>query len=121
MKKRNLFLNLAIIVALVFLFTGGVYATGEKKKETATKTTKTADKKTTKTANKTDTSVAKVNINKASKEELTQLDGIGPAKAEAIMAYREKNGHFAKPEDLMNVKGIGEATFNKNKNRIILK
>ena len=117
MKKRNLFCKLAIILALVFLFTGGVYAkSDDKKKETATKKTETADK-----ADKTEKSTAKVNINKASKDELTQLDGIGPAKAEQIVAYRKKNGKFEKAEDLMNVTGIGEATFNKNKDRIIVK
>ncbi len=114
MKRKNLFLKLAIILAIVFLFSGGVYAkSDEKKKETATKKTETADK--------TEKSTDKVNINKATKDELTQLDGIGPVKAEQIVAYREKNGKFEKPEDLMNVTGIGEATFNKNKDRIILK
>ena len=114
MKKRILFINLAIVLTLVFLFTGSVYAKDDAKKKT------TATKKT-ETANKADKTTTKVNINKASKEELTQLDGIGPAKAERIVAYREKNGKFEKPEDLMNVTGIGEATFKKNKDRIILK
>ena len=110
MKRQNMFFKLAIIFALVFLFTGGVWAkSAEKKKETAAK------------ADKTEQSSVKVNINKASKDELTQLDGIGPAKAEEIVAYRKKNGKFENAEDLMNVKGIGEAIFKKNKKRIILK
>ena len=107
MKKRILFINLAIVFTLVFLFTGGVYAkSDEKKKETA---------------NKADKSAVKVNINKASEDELTQLVGIGPAKAEAIVKYRKDNGKFKNPEDLMNVTGIGEATFKKNKDRITVK
>jgi len=110
MKKCNLFLKLIIIMTLVFLFAGIGYAkSGDKNKKTAAK------------ADKTEKSSVKVNINKASKEELTQLDGIGTVKAEAIVAYRKKNGKFKKAEDLMNVEGIGEATFKKNKNRIILK
>ncbi|MDM8541012.1 helix-hairpin-helix domain-containing protein [Desulfococcaceae bacterium HSG9] len=110
MKKRNLFYRLILILALVFLFTGGVYAKGdEKKKETAAK------------ADKTELSDIKVNINKAAKDELEQLEGIGPVKAEQIVAYRKKNGDFKKPEDIINVTGIGKATFEKNKDRIVLK
>lgn len=53
-------------------------------------------------------SVAKVNINTATVEELSQLKGIGEAKAKAIVEYREANGSFAKVEDLVLVKGIGQ-------------
>ncbi len=53
----------------------------------------------------------KININKAGLETLTQLKGIGPEKAKAIMAYRKKFGSFKKVEDLMQVKGIGEKIF----------
>jgi competence protein ComEA len=59
-----------------------------------------------------------VNINIASKEELMQLEGIGSAYAAKIIEYRETNGPFEKPEDIMNVKGIGEVTYEKNKHRI---
>mgnify|MGYP006291421625 CR=1 FL=1 len=60
-----------------------------------------------------------VNINTATKEELTTLDRVGPAIADRIIEYREKNG-FEKPEDIMNVKGVGEAVFERNKGRIIV-
>lgn len=59
-----------------------------------------------------------VNINIASKEELMQLEGVGSAYAQKIIEYREANGPFEKPEDIMNVKGIGTSTFEKNKDRI---
>jgi competence protein ComEA len=61
---------------------------------------------------------AKVNINTASAEELTQLQGIGPKYAAKIIEYREKNGSFAAAEDIMKIPGIGPATFEKNKERI---
>ena len=63
---------------------------------------------------------AKVNINTASAEELTQLQGVGPKYATKIIEYREKAGPFASPEDLKNVPGIGEKTFEKNKDMIVV-
>jgi len=55
----------------------------------------------------------KININTASLEQLQNLTGVGPSKAEGIISYREENGPFQKPEDLLNVSGIGEKTLNK--------
>ncbi|SFP20102.1 helix-hairpin-helix domain-containing protein [Salibacterium halotolerans] len=57
----------------------------------------------------------KVRINYAEAEELEALPGIGPAKAAAIMAYREEKGFFEKAEDLLNVSGIGEASLEQMK------
>ena len=56
-----------------------------------------------------------ININTASAEQLIQLNGIGASHAAAIIAYREKNGPFQTPENLMKVPRIGEKTFEKNK------
>ncbi|GGP12558.1 helix-hairpin-helix domain-containing protein [Oceanobacillus neutriphilus] len=53
----------------------------------------------------------KVKINSATSEELTQLPGIGPAKAEAIIAHRDNHGQFQKAEDLLDISGIGEKTL----------
>jgi competence protein ComEA len=53
----------------------------------------------------------KVRINYATAEEIQQLPGIGPSKANAILEYREEHGFFQKPEDLLNVSGIGEKTL----------
>lgn len=50
----------------------------------------------------------KININRASADELQLLDGVGPSTANAIVEYREQNGAFASVDDLVNVKGIGE-------------
>lgn len=54
---------------------------------------------------------SRVNINQASKDELETLPGIGPAKAQAILDFREENGSFKEVEDLLQVNGIGEKTL----------
>jgi len=60
----------------------------------------------------------KININKASAVELTQLNRIGPKLSQRIVEYREKHGPFERPGDIMQVKGIGPKTFELNKDRI---
>ncbi len=60
----------------------------------------------------------KVNINTASLDELETLSGIGEAKARAIIEYRSENKEFKSIEDILNVKGIGQALFEKIKNSI---
>jgi len=59
-----------------------------------------------------------ININTCTQVELETLDGIGPSTAKKIIDYREENGRFKKIEDIQNVSGIGEATFNNIKNDI---
>lgn len=61
-----------------------------------------------------------VSINTGTIEELMTLPGIGKAKAEAIIKYREENGGFKKIEDIMNIKGIGNSMYEKIKNYIML-
>ena len=62
-----------------------------------------------------------ININQASELDLAvALLGIGPAKAKAIIEYRKQNGAFKRVEDLMLVKGIGNATLEKNRDRLRL-
>ena len=65
-----------------------------------------------------DTSSSLVNINIASIAELTTLPGIGEAKAQKIITYREENGYFKTIEELKNVSGIGDATFEQLKTLI---
>lgn len=63
--------------------------------------------------------VGAVDINSADAQTLAEeLHGIGLAKAEAIVAYREANGPFTSAEDLAKVKGVGAATVEKNRDAI---
>lgn len=62
-----------------------------------------------------------VNLNSAAAGELETLPGIGPAKAEAIIEYRETNGPFKSIEELKSISGIGDKTYDKLKENISVK
>ncbi|CAM5195731.1 Competence protein ComEA OS=Ureibacillus acetophenoni OX=614649 GN=SAMN05877842_102270 PE=4 SV=1 [Ureibacillus acetophenoni] len=62
-----------------------------------------------------------VNINSATEAELTTLPGIGPSKAQAIISYRDEFGRFQTVDELKNVSGIGDKTFEKLKEFITIK
>lgn len=98
---------MAIIVALMF-------GLGFSPALVSAKTTeaKTTDAKAT--AEQTKSEVAqKVDINKADAVMLTQIPGIGPKTADAIIAYRKDVGQFKSLEDLIEVKGIGPKKLEK--------
>lgn len=95
MKKRGIFV--AIFAALML---GLGFAPALVCAKTA------ADTKTTETQAKS-TAVQLIDINKADAETLTQIPGIGPKTAEAIIAYRKDVGEFKTLEELVEVKGIG--------------
>ena len=59
-----------------------------------------------------------IDLNSAGVEELISLPGIGEVKARAIIAYRDAYGGFVAAEEIMEVKGIGQATYDKIKDRI---
>jgi len=60
-----------------------------------------------------------VNVNTADAKTLArELDGVGMAKAEAIVSHRQKNGPFKSAEDLAKVKGLGRKTIDQNKSNL---
>ena len=95
----------ALLMCLCF-FSSHLYAADTSKAQSTKKVTKVTDKKSTK--------MQKVNINKASAQELQALKGIGQAKAKAIVDYRSKNGKFTDLQQLTMVAGIGEKLVNQN-------
>lgn len=78
-----------------------------------TKETDTKDKKQTKP-------LKKININTALAGDLQLLPGVGEVMAERIIEYREQKGGFRKPEDIKNVKGIGDKKFEQMKEYIVV-
>lgn len=62
-----------------------------------------------------------ININKATKEQLCELQGIGESTADKIITYRKENGNFKQVEDIKNVPGIGDAKYENIKDKISVK
>lgn len=64
---------------------------------------------------------ARVNLNTADAETLQkELSGIGAGKAAAIVAYRDENGSFTSVDELIEVKGIGKAILDKNRDKLAI-
>lgn len=99
-RKKILFL----VVALFFLLSGGIVRSVSADSHSQLKQGQAA--------------IERININTASQGELIKLKRIGPAYADRIIQYREKRGPFQKPDDIMKVKGIGQKTWEANKDLI---
>jgi len=70
----------------------------------------------------TSVSAAPVDINSASAEEIAEaLNGIGLVKAQAIVDYREAYGAFSRADEIVFVRGIGDSTYQRNKDDILVK
>ena len=93
MMRTQKWMTVFMVIALVMLSSGSVFAEEQ----------------------------GKININTATAEELVQLDRVGPSYAEKIVVFRQENGPFKVPEDIMLVAGIGPKTFEINKDRIVVK
>lgn len=65
-----------------------------------------------------DSSMARVNLNVAGRDELMSLPGIGPARADSILAFRDRHGGFRRPEELLNIPGIGAAILRALQGRV---
>jgi len=66
-------------------------------------------------------SSGKININKADETQLQEIPGVGPVTAERIIQYRQETGRFSSIEDIKNVSGIGEKTFEKIREHITVR
>ena len=86
--------------------------------EYITNSSKTATNENT---NNKEAKQSKININKATQEELDTLPGIGPSTAIKIIEYRKEKGNFKTIEEIKEVSGIGEAKYSKIKDLIIVK
>lgn len=69
-------------------------------------------------ANEQMVELPKININTATIEDFQSISGVGPTLAARIAKYRADKGDFQKIEDIMQVKGVGEAKFSKIKERL---
>ncbi|MBD9575179.1 helix-hairpin-helix domain-containing protein [Pseudomonas sp. PDM23] len=114
--KKNL-RSIASLILLTSLSFGG-FAQAATSVQPAAKPAAEAPAPTTKAPV---SQVEAVNINTASVEELQKsLKGIGKVKAQAIVDYRTSNGPFTTVDQLLEVKGIGKGTLDKNRDRISL-
>ena len=62
-----------------------------------------------------------IDINRATQKELERLTGVGPATAKRIIEYRNQHGRFTKPEDLLNIRGIGSAKLSGMRDQILIR
>ena len=120
MKMLNLCVALVFSLSLCLAAVADTsYAASKESSSTVEKATKSAKSKTTSSKKSTKDTVKKatkpININTADKKMLTELPGVGPKTADAIIKYRKANGKFKSANDLLNVKGIGEKTLKKMK------
>jgi len=112
MKIASVFVAVVFVCVLGFsTLPGETYAKSNSEKVTTQKVeTKKSNAKAKKKA-----VVKNIDINKANKETLTQIPGIGPKTADSILKYRKANGNFKSVNDLTKVKGIGDKSLAKLK------
>ena len=111
-KKRT---TVVIMICILLVVVSG--CSKEKNSDTLEEVQQTGQMQERSSAEGTD---EKVHLNAASREELMTLTGIGEKKADAIIRYRESNGGFQSVDELMQVEGIKEGTYNKIKDSIVI-
>ena len=117
-KGEKIFISLAILMVAAIVGYNAFFV-GEAKEVSDSYSISAEDSAENKD-NVNDDENLSININTASKEELTKLNGIGDAKAKNIIDYRESHGGFSKIEEIVNVKGISKNIFEKIKNYIFV-
>jgi competence protein ComEA len=123
MKKFNT--SIITIMAVTF-FTMSGFSWAEQVKQSAGKKIVTVEqaKDATVTAMNTETVTEgqdvskKINVNTATSEELAAIPGVGEETAKSIIAFRDANGPFKDLEELLNIKGIEQETFDSIKDRL---
>lgn len=97
----------AMLTAMLLFLSGGVMGADGANNKASTPPPAASQTQTSQPAG------PRININTAGLEELQKLPRVGAKTAQRIIDFRTENGKFAEPEELMNVKGIGEKTFEK--------
>jgi competence ComEA-like helix-hairpin-helix protein len=113
LTNRQMTAGLAALVVLLLVFLLGMRLI-DSRKESQTVPERGLPVAGTETEDRT----GKIDINSATVEELKALDGIGEAKANAIVEYRKEYGPFTAIEEIKNVKGIGDGIFDAIKDNI---
>lgn len=105
---------IGLVILAVWCASGGAVGAEDKPAKTGPKAEARAE-------SKSDAADGKVNINAASRTDLMKLDGIGSGAAKKIIAYRQANGPFKRPQDLAKVDGLAKDVLEKNAGRITVK
>ena len=116
MKKFELPLKFSVVFIIIFIIGSGMYYCNN----ITVNNIDIVDNTKTEEEILQDKKLSLININIADKETLNLLPGIGDVLSQRIIDYRNNNGNFKNIEDLKNVDGIGEKTFEKIKTLITL-
>ena len=105
---------IGLVILAVWCASGGAVGADDKPAKSGPKTEARSD-------SKSDAGDGKVNINAASRTDLMKLDGVGSGAAKKIIAYRQANGPFKRPQDLAKVEGLTKDVLERNAGRITVK
>lgn len=111
-----------LVLTVLFSLTSSISASDVKTGDQPEVATEVKPEKSSESDNAKKADIKTININKATAVELSAgLKKVGPKYVEAIVKYRQENGDFKTPEEIKNVKGIGDKIFELNKDVIVVK